>query len=262
MNSNPIGIFDSGLGGLSVWEALYDLMPDESMLYLADSKYAPYGHRPQSEIIQLSIKNMDYLLELGCKIVVVACNTATTNAIDVLRQSYQVPIIGIEPAIKPAALNSKTGVVGVLATRGTLASSLFTKTAALYAKDRKVIEQYGDGLVPLIEAGEMESEQMQELLNKYLKPMISAGIDYLVLGCTHYSFLRPQLEAILPHEVKIIDAAHAVAKQTKNVLDERNMLSETMHEPSFRFYTNKDRSVMERFLESHPVDKTIQHVDF
>lgn len=262
MNSNPIGIFDSGLGGLSVWEALYDLMPDESMLYLADSKYAPYGHRPQSEIIQLSIKNMDYLLEQGCKIVVVACNTATTNAIDVLRQSYQVPIIGIEPAIKPAALNSKAGVVGVLATRGTLASSLFTKTAALYAKDRKVIEQYGDGLVPLIESGEMESEQMHELLNKYLKPMISAGIDYLVLGCTHYSFLRPQLEAILPPEVKIIDAAHAVAKQTRNVLDGMNMLSEGMQEPSFRFYTNKDRSVMERFLEPHPVDKTIQQVDF
>lgn len=262
MNSNPIGIFDSGLGGLSVWEALYDLMPDESMLYLADSKYAPYGHRPQSEIIQLSIKNVDYLLSQGCKIIVVACNTATTNAIDVLRQTYTVPIIGIEPAIKPAALNSKTGVVGVLATRGTLASSLFTKTAALYAKDRKVIEQYGDGLVSLIEAGEMESDEMYALLNQYLQPMITAGIDYLVLGCTHYSFLRPQLESILPAEVKIIDAAHAVAKQTRSVLQEMDMLSGGMHQPSFRFYTNKDRSVMERLLESNPAYKVIKNVDF
>lgn len=262
MNSNPIGIFDSGLGGLSVWEALYDLMPDESMLYLADSKYAPYGHRPQSEIIQLSIKNMEYLLEQGCKIVVVACNTATTNAIDVLRQSYKVPIIGIEPAIKPAALNSKTGVVGVLATRGTLASSLFIKTAALYAKDRTVIEQYGDGLVTLIEAGEMESQHMDELLHKYLDPMISAGIDSLVLGCTHYSFLRPQLEAILPSDVQIIDAAAAVAKQTKSVLKEHELLSEGMHKPSLRFYTNKDLSIMQRFLAFHPSDKIIQKVDF
>ncbi|WP_417361805.1 glutamate racemase [Galbibacter sp.] len=262
MNSNPIGIFDSGLGGLSVWEALYDLMPKESMLYLADSKYAPYGHRPQSEIIQLSIKNMDYLLDHGCKIVVVACNTATTNAIDVLRQSYSIPIIGIEPAIKPAALNSKTGVVGVLATRGTLASSLFTKTAALYAKDRKVIEQYGDGLVTLIEAGEVESDQMHDLLLKYLNPMISAGIDYLVLGCTHYSFLRNQLEAILPPEVKIIDAAAAVARQTKNVLKAHDLLSDGMHQPRLRFYTNKDRSVMQRFLQSHPTHKIIEQVDF
>jgi glutamate racemase len=262
VNSNPIGIFDSGLGGLSVWEALYDLMPKESMLYLADSKYAPYGHRPQSEIIQLSIKNMDYLLDHGCKIVVVACNTATTNAIDVLRQSYSIPIIGIEPAIKPAALNSKTGVVGVLATRGTLASSLFTKTAALYAKDRKVIEQYGDGLVTLIEAGEVESDQMHDLLLKYLNPMISAGIDYLVLGCTHYSFLRNQLEAILPPEVKIIDAAAAVARQTKNVLKAHDLLSDGMHQPRLRFYTNKDRSVMQRFLQSHPTHKIIEQVDF
>lgn len=262
MNSNPIGIFDSGLGGLSVWEALYDLMPKESMLYLADSKYAPYGHRPQSEIIQLSIKNMDYLLDHGCKIVVVACNTATTNAIDVLRQSYSIPIIGIEPAIKPAALNSKTGVVGVLATRGTLVSSLFTKTAALYAKDRKVIEQYGDGLVTLIEAGEVESDQMHDLLLKYLNPMISAGIDYLVLGCTHYSFLRNQLEAILPPEVKIIDAAAAVARQTKNVLKAHDLLSDGMHQPRLRFYTNKDRSVMQRFLQSHPAHKIIEQVDF
>lgn len=262
MNANPIGIFDSGLGGLSVWEALYDLMPEESMLYLADSKYAPYGHRPQSEIIQLSIKNMDYLLEKGCKIVVVACNTATTNAIEILRQSYSVPIIGIEPAIKPAALNSKTGVVGVLATRGTLASSLFTKTAALYAKNRKVIEQYGDGLVTLIEAGEMESDQMHQLLLEYLNPMISAGIDYLVLGCTHYSFLRPQLEEILPKQVKIIDAANAVAKQTRSVLEKQNLLNQGAQRPTFKFYTNKDISVMKRFLQAHPADKIIQQVDF
>lgn len=262
MNANPIGIFDSGLGGLSVWEALYDLMPEESMLYLADSKYAPYGHRPQSEIIQLSIKNMDYLLEKGCKIVVVACNTATTNAIEVLRQSYSVPIIGIEPAIKPAALNSKTGVVGVLATRGTLASSLFTKTAALYAKNRKVIEQYGDGLVTLIEAGEMESDQMHQLLLDYLNPMISAGIDYLVLGCTHYSFLRPQLEEILPKQVKIIDAANAVAKQTRSVLEKQNLLNQGAQRPTLRFYNNKDISVMQRFLQAHPADKIIQQVDF
>lgn len=262
MNSNPIGIFDSGLGGLSIWEALYDLMPNESMLYLADSKYAPYGERSQSEIIRLSKKNMDFLLAKGCKIVVVACNTATTNAIDILRQSYSIPIIGIEPAIKPAALNSKTGVVGVLATRGTLASSLFTKTAALYSKDREVIEQYGHGLVPLIEAGKIDSKEMQDLLSLYLEPMVSAGIDYLVLGCTHYSFLIPQLKKILPEEVRIIDSGVAVAKQTKSILQDKDLLSRASHKPSLTFYTNKDTTVMKRMLEVYPMEKTIEKVDF
>ena len=140
-----IGIFDSGIGGTSIWKEIADLLPHEDTIYLADSKYAPYGKRSKEEIIQLSIKNTEKLLSLDCKIIVVACNTATTNAIKILRSTYDVPFIGIEPAIKPAALNTKTKKVGVLATKGTLSSELFAKTSGLYTQNIEVIEIIGTG---------------------------------------------------------------------------------------------------------------------
>ncbi|QLE01616.1 glutamate racemase [Galbibacter sp. BG1] len=251
MSTKPIGIFDSGLGGTSIWKEIHSLLPKESTIYLADSKHAPYGERTQEEILQLSIKNTEYLIQRGCKIIVVACNTATTNAIDYLRENYDHPFIGIEPAIKPAALNSKTGVVGVLATRGTLTSSLFTKTSALYAKDRKVMEQFGDGLVPLIENGKINSAEMKELLHKYVDPMVKADIDYLVLGCTHYPYLVPQLKKILPESVTIIDSGYAVAKQTKAVLEKLDLLKLNDTPPKNLFYTNKDVTLLKSLMKDY-----------
>ena len=191
---NPIGFFDSGLGGLSVWKEVYALIPNENTIYLADSKYAPYGVKPKEMIIELSCKNTEYLLNAGCKMIVVACNTATTSAISYLREKYDVPFVGIEPAIKPAALSSKKKRVGVLATEGTLISDLFLKTSALYATGVETISQKGNGLVELIENGEIQSTEMLELLRSYVDPMTKQGIDYLVLGCTHYPFLRPLLK--------------------------------------------------------------------
>lgn len=147
MNKGPIGIFDSGIGGTSIWREINRVLPYESTIYLADSKNAPYGEKSKEQILQLSIKNVELLLQKGCKLIVVACNTATTNAIKELRERYHVPMIGIEPAIKPAALNSKTKTVGVLATKGTLSSALFNNTSEIHANGIKVLDQVGTGLV-------------------------------------------------------------------------------------------------------------------
>ena len=156
MDNHPIGIFDSGVGGTSIWKEINALLPNEDTVYLADSMNAPYGEKSKDEIIQLCIKNTEFLLQKGCKLIVVACNTATTNAIDYLRQQYKVPFIGIEPAIKPAALQSKSKKVGVLATKGTLSSLLFHSTSENHANGIRIIEQVGKGLVPLIERDKNE----------------------------------------------------------------------------------------------------------
>ena len=155
-NENPIGLFDSGIGGTSIWKEVHALMPYENTIYLADSKNAPYGLKSKDEIVALSCKNTEFLLENNCKIIVVACNTATTNAIKELRAKYDVPFIGIEPAIKPAALHSKTQTIGILATKGTLNSELFHKSVENHP-DVKIIEQIGHGLVQLIENGDINS---------------------------------------------------------------------------------------------------------
>ncbi|MBT8304935.1 MAG: glutamate racemase [Bacteroidia bacterium] len=248
MSNKPIGIFDSGVGGTSIWKEIHALLPFENTIYLADSKNAPYGPKGKERIIELSIKNTEFLLERGCKIIVVACNTATTNAIKVLRESYDVPFIGIEPAIKPAALLSKTKVVGILATKGTLSSDLFNKTSDLFASGIEIIEQDGEGIVPLIEEGKLESEEMTDLLKLYLNPMINADIDYLVLGCSHYPYLIPELLKILPNDVKIIDSGEAVAIQTKEILKRNNLLNMQKTHVSNEFITNANPSILSNIL--------------
>lgn len=244
MSNYPIGIFDSGVGGTSIFKEIHALLPNENIIYLADSRNAPYGNKTQEEIKNLSIKNTEYLLSKGCKIIVVACNTATTNAITYLRESYEVPFIGIEPAIKPAALNTKTNAVGILATKGTLSSQLFHKTSDLYANGIKVVEQIGEGIVPLIESGKLNSDEMKDLLQLYLEPMLKANIDYLVLGCTHYPYLIPMLETMLPEGVKIIDSGLAVAKQTKAVLQSQDLLNLDEATPSVKLHSNSNVEVL------------------
>ena len=245
-NKKPIGLFDSGVGGTSIWKEVHALLPNESTIYLADSKNAPYGQKTQEEIIELSKKNTEFLLENNCKLIIVACNTATTNAIKVLRATYDIPFIGIEPAIKPAALHSKTQKIGILATQGTLNSELFHQTVALYS-DVKVVEQIGFDLVTLIENGEMHSKRMTQLLNDYLLPMVAQDIDYLVLGCTHYPYLIPQIKKIIPKNIKIIDSGEAVAKQTKHIL-EINQLFNTTKDAKQTFYINNPPEVMQELI--------------
>jgi|TARA_B110001469_G_scaffold126717_1_gene145126 glutamate racemase len=250
MSSKPIGIFDSGVGGLSIWSEIHQLLPMESTVYLSDSKHAPYGPKGKETIINLSIKNTEWLINQGCKLIVVACNTATTNAIDTLRKNYPIPFIGIEPAIKPAALQSKSKAIGILATKGTLSSQLFHETSQLYSSDLLVVEQVGNGIVELIENGALYSDEMKHLLQSYLQPMLDAEIDCLVLGCTHYHFLTPILKQLLPKHVKIIDSGKAVAKQTKAVLESNVLLNTEASVERNRFYTNGEEKVIASLLKS------------
>lgn len=259
---SPIGIFDSGVGGTSIWKEIHQLLPLESTIYLADSKNAPYGYKTKEEIISLSLKNTDVLLQMGCKIIVVACNTATTNAIDLLRSRYDIPIIGIEPAIKPAALQTHAKSIGILATKGTLSSALFHKTIGEFTKDISVIEIVGEGLVPLIEAGKLDSPELIELLQKYTRPMLVANVDYIVLGCSHYPYLIPHLQKILPENVKIIDSGKAVAKQTRNILKKNKLLKETPTAPACRFYSNAEINVLKMLLKGFSEKVTVVKKNF
>ena len=248
MSKQPIGIFDSGVGGTTVWKEIHKLLPYEDTIYLADSINAPYGDKRKAQIIELSKKNTELLLKRDCKLIVVACNTATTNAIKTLRETYNLPFIGIEPAIKPAALQSKHKAIGVLATKGTLTSKLFSQTSSTYTHDQQVIEQVGEGLVKLIEEGKIESEEIKALLKEYLQPMIKANIDHLVLGCTHYPYLMPMLLDILPKHVKIIDSGEAVARQTKAVLEKHKLLNNEKSNSKNEFFTNGNQKIMASLL--------------
>ncbi|HIP47842.1 MAG TPA: glutamate racemase [Lutibacter sp.] len=253
---SPIGFFDSGVGGTSIWKEMIKLLPNENTIYFADSANAPYGKKSQKEIIALSEKNTEFLLEKGCKLIVVACNTATTNAITHLREKYSVPFVGIEPAIKPAALHTKTNSIGILATQGTLSSALFAKTSSKFASNVQVIEQVGTGLVALIEAGKKDSPMIKELLDSYLKPMKEQQIDHLILGCTHYPYLIPIINTILGNEVRIIDSGYAVSKQINNVLLKNKLLNTSNSKPIYNFFTNTTTKVLRKLLMD--VDKDNQ----
>jgi len=249
MSIKPVGIFDSGVGGTSIWKEINALLPYENTIYLADSINAPYGIKGKDAIIDLCVKNTEHLLNKNCKLIVVACNTATTNAINYLRAHYHIPFIGIEPAIKPAALQTKTNTIGILATKGTLSSELFSKTANLFAGNIKVVEQVGNGIVELIENDKLHTDVMIALLKTYLEPMIKADIDYLVLGCTHYPYLIPMLLELLPKHVKIIDSGEAVARQTKVVLKHHCLLNTQITKTKSEFFTNGNPDVMISLLD-------------
>ncbi|MGJ8683765.1 MAG: glutamate racemase [Nonlabens sp.] len=260
-NKQPIGFFDSGVGGTSVWKEVVQLLPHENTIYLADSAHAPYGRKPKEEITQLCIKNTEYLLSRGCKLIAVPCNTATTNSIAYLREHYDVPFIGIEPAIKPAALNSKTGKIGILATQGTLTSELFNKTQKAFTKDVNTIEIVGTGIVELIEAGKKDAEEMRDLLVGITEPFMISGIDYLVLGCSHYPYIKDMLQELLPSKVKIIDSGAAVARQTLHILKEFNLLNAQKEMGSHELYSNHNPKVLD-VLTQEIDSRKVSYLDF
>ena len=262
MSQNPIGIFDSGLGGLTIYNEVHKLLPNENIIYLADSKNAPYGGKSKDQIIEISVKNTEFLLKNKCKLIVVACNTASTNAVKYLREHYEVPIIRVQPAIKPAALNSKTKVVGMLATKGTLESELLFETAQRFASGVKVVEQVGEGLVSLIEEGEMESPEMTRLLKKYVEPMLEQNIDQLVLGCTHYPFLTEQIREITGEDVQIIDSGEAIARQTRVILQQEGLLNENPEEGKRVFYSNKNVQILQNMLDLFHENLVATAIDF
>jgi len=262
MSIQPIGLFDSGIGGVSIWMAVQKLLPNENTLYLADNKNAPYGLKTKDEIIALSEKNTEFLLNLNAKIIVVACNTASTNAIPHLRQKYKVPFIRIQPAIKPAGLQSKTKKIGLLATEGTLKSEMLHELKQVIpTQDIEIIGQSGKGLVELVENQETESRKSQELLQKYLQPMLAKNIDQLVLGCTHYPFLIPQIKKIVGQKVQIIEPSYAIARQTQRILKEFDLENKKNENPQHIFYANKDITALQAILKKYQ-NIVIQKLDF
>jgi len=249
INKNSfIGLFDSGVGGLTLLPALRSILPNEQFLYISDDAYAPYGVKSKEEIIERCNIVVQSLLDKGCKIIIVACNTATTNAIETLRATYSIPFIGIEPAIKPAALKSKNKVVGILATQGTLSSTLFAKTSAAFTQDILVIEQIGSGLVEAIETGSLDDPKLTKLIHSYINNMLEQEMDTLVLGCTHYPLLLPLLKKILPSNIQIIDSAEAVAKQTYRVLEEKQLICPTKEAGNIRYFSSAKNSTLLRFI--------------
>ena len=254
MGDRPIGVFDSGVGGLSLLRELQSLLPNEDFIYISDNTYAPYGALSPVDIRKRSQALTQWLCEQSCKLIVVACNTATTNAIESLRKTYPIPFVGIEPAIKPAALQTKTGVVGVLATKGTLSSGLFHETSSAYGEGVRILEKEGKHLVEMIESGMLESDEIEQLLQSYTKPMIEKGADHLVLGCTHYPFLIPILNRTLPKHIKIVDCNGAVAKQVERVLNKKHLGCMTQRLGNTTYFCTGNSQAMVRFVSPDDVN--------
>jgi glutamate racemase len=216
-----IAMFDSGLGGLSIWRALTRALPDWPVTYLADQAYCPYGPRSQAEITQRSLNIGRWLVEQGATILVVACNTATSAAVEVLRRELPITVVGIEPAVKPAAAASQTGHIAVLATQAMLGSARFQALLQRHAGAVEVLTRPGLGWVELVEAGDLDSDAARESVRKVIAPLLEAHVDHIVLGCTHYPFLAPLIREITGDAVVLDDPASAIARRVVELLQDR-----------------------------------------
>ena len=222
----PVGFFDSGIGGKCILEAFKRICPREDTRYIADSQHCPYGNRPAQEIIELSDACVRRLLAENCKLIVVACNTATAAAIDCLRLWYpHIPFVGLEPAVKPAVLNSKSAVVAILATQGTFNGRLYRETTARFAKDTVVIAEVADEFVAMVERGETSGEEALAAVRRRIEPLLAAGADHIVLGCTHFPHLKDLIAKVVDGRAEIVDPSDAVARRVKAVLEERGILA-------------------------------------
>ncbi|MBL6985635.1 MAG: glutamate racemase [Methylobacter sp.] len=236
--TNPIGVFDSGVGGLSVLHDIRRTLPNEDLLYVADSIHAPYGDKSQQFIEARSIAITEFLVSRNAKAIVVACNTATGAAVTALRSRFSVPIIAMEPAVKPAAVNTKSGVIGVLATSRTLVSDNFVQLFSQYGADVEILGQACPGLVEQVEAGDLSGDKTRLLLEQYVLPLLERRADTLVLGCTHYPFLAPLIREIAGPSVTVIDSAAAVARQLYKRLETGNLLVDADRVGSECFWTS------------------------
>lgn len=247
-NNSPIGVFDSGIGGLSVANAIYGLLPNEGLRYFADTGRVPYGPRSQAEIISFSQEITQFLLDQGCKMIVVACNTATAAALTQLRVQWpEVPFVGMEPAVKPAAQATRSGKVGVMATLSTIQSERYEQLMRRFAADVEILENPCVGLVPLIEAGKLEQEETVQLLESIVSPMLREQVDTLVLGCTHYPFILPLLRQLVGDSCQVIDPAPAVARQVARRLEQHQLQATTEARPDFAFYASGRHADLQHF---------------
>lgn len=247
----PIGVFDSGVGGISVLKHLRALMPHEDLIYVADSKFAPYGNQTPAFIRARSFYLADFLINQGVKALVVACNTATAAAVADLRERYSdLLIIGMEPAVKPAVAATKTGVVGVLATSGTLKSVQFAALLEHYGQGVQVVTQACIGLVECVEKGELADASTVALLRQYVQPLLDANADTIVLGCTHYPFLKPLIEQLAGESVVLVDTGDAVAKHLKRRLQESQLLSASDGAGNVSFWSNSNAVGTEKVISA------------
>ena len=248
MNNSPIGVYDSGFGGLSVWRELYRALPEESIIYLGDGKNCPYGQKSAEEIRLLATESVRELLSRGCKMIVVACNTATAAAIEHLRAMFSdVPFVGLEPAVKPACKSTRSGVVGVIATERSLKSEKFLATLAKYGEGVEVIRAAGDGFVEAVEANAETLPSTEQTVRAVVEPIIARGADVLVLGCTHYPFLRDVIAKVVgERDVEIIDSGEAVEKRVESLLDEYDLRAEAGHKAEYEFISFADGNYAER----------------
>jgi glutamate racemase len=260
-----IGVFDSGVGGLSILDEALRQLPQHDYIYLADSANAPYGEKSSEWITARSLILCQYLASKGCDAIVVACNTATAEAIKQIRAQLSIPIIGVEPGIKPAAMQSQNGIVGVLATEATLNSDKFNALLATLPDHCRFIKQSGAGLVPLIEAGKADSEETLDLLRKHLEPILDAGSDTLVLGCTHYPFLRKSIRKLLGDTITLIDTSDAVIKQLGRQLETLGLNPDSRNHGSVTFISSKNEGsllVMAKDLLSSDLNRHSIHAAF
>ncbi len=248
MSASPIGVFDSGVGGLSILHSIRQLLPHEHLIYVADSAHAPYGLKGDNFIVQRSLHIMEYLKARQVKAVVVACNTATAAAIAVLRERYQLPLIGVEPAIKPAAEQSRSAVVGVLATSGTIASDKFISLQNRFSEHVQIITRAGTGLVELIEQPQLDEATLLALLESFIRPMHDKGADTLVLGCTHYSLIRSQIAKVAGPRMHIVDAGTAVAKELQRRLVASGLDNLLASTAPVQFLSSGDLKVQQQLL--------------
>ncbi|MDY7075811.1 MAG: glutamate racemase [Chloroflexota bacterium] len=239
--SSFIGIFDSGVGGLSVWREIARQFPHEDTLYLADQAHVPYGLRRLTTVRELSESITRFLLSQGAKVIVVACNTASAAALHYLRHTFpQIPFVGMEPAVKPASERTRTGIIGVIATPATFQGELFASLVEQYAGDVRVLTQVCPGLVEAVESGALDTPETKALLRECLTPLIEGGADQLVLGCTHYPFLRTAIEQVVGVNMAVIDPAPAVARQTGRVLARLGLKTNPGRAGHHVFYTSGD----------------------
>lgn len=243
--TDPIGIFDSGVGGISIMSEIRKLLPGEHLLYFADSAYCPYGVKAPDLIRQRIFGICEFLLGLRAKLIVVACNTASIAGLDALREHFAVPIVGVEPAVKPAAATTKNGKVGLLATGVTIAGQRFSSLLERFGDGVEILTQPAPGLVELVEAGQLSGPTVEEMLGRYLDPLLSHGVDTIVLGCTHYPFLKPLVEKLAGPDIQVLETGTAVARQAVRMMAGNNLANLAKRPGQEKFFTSGAVSAVE-----------------
>ncbi len=245
----PIGVFDSGVGGLTILREIEKQFPAENLLYFADTAHCPYGARTEEEIRGLAHGIVEFLLDRGAKLIVVACNTASVASLAYLRANFDVPFVGIVPAVKPAAESTESKCIGVLATNATFQGAVFDDLVQKFASDVTVVRQVCPGWVEMVEQGKIEGPEAEEAVRRCVEPLLEKRIDTVVLGCTHYPFLRPIIERLVGEDVSVIDPAAAVARQVGRVMDANGLRTPMAEDGSVRFFTTGDAEVLGRTIE-------------